>query len=175
MAEKIKKNGDSKDNNLDLLELAPPERTISYGESFLFRPDSCFVTLPDGRTAYPWIVGIPIYTKECAVDTDLPFTMIALALQEPCVALQDGAIVRVKKGETLVVTCTAALDIVKRMAEVPSDKGFVVWMRPKGKVEIKRGQSMWKWDVRIDPTLVAKPNLRFQLLPGEQLPAELQA
>lgn len=158
----------------ELATAAPDKgKTVSFGDTFLFRPDECYLERPDGTQFYPWLVGIPIYTREIDAD-ELPFTLVALSLVKPCIGLDsERKLVAVPAGETVVLTVTAALQIVEKIGSRDSDKSFVVWMRPKAKVDIGKGRSMWRWEVRVEPAPVARPNVSMQL--DGDLPPQLQA
>lgn len=125
-----------------------PEGVVSYGERFLYRPENCARTVGD-KTEYAMLAGIPFETMTFD-SANGEFTMIAIKLTRPTVALNRlRTPVLVKPGQTVVITKTAMLEAVERVALHPTLE-HEVFLKPVGKIDIGDGHTMWQWDVGID-------------------------
>lgn len=156
----------------DILNFAPKD-WLSYGERFLYKPDLCLVKNAEGKMVPAPLVGYPI--EQLQFENNFgDFSMVTISLTRPTVALnRKRELVRCERGASVVVTQTYALNILERLARHQTHS-FEVFMLPREKADIGGGQTMWIWDVQVNPKPIPRVRLDSGALPGDApLPAQL--
>jgi len=159
------------DPNADLFNQEAPADWVGTGNAFLYRPDAfvartvdgcmlCFNEV-DGKRVYtaPAIWGFPVDVRDNPT-ADPPFTSIFILLTKDTMAYADGSkekLQRISKGETVVITMTAALERVAELAQL-HDRSVEVFMRPIGQRRLPKQPSnkIWDWEVKENPIVHAR-------------------
>lgn len=148
------------------------EQTRSVSSGFLYRPEEC-------RQA-PFR-GFPMYLFQREDKTYGEYEQIAFLLTAPTVAIKDDKLVRVDAGDTLMVTATAAFQVLRNAAQHSKWTQEVI-VRGLGQKDVGRGEPMWNYSIEAVGKPVEKASLGGGggglMLPADtanaDLPAELQ-
>jgi hypothetical protein len=94
--------------------------------------------------------GYLLSTTHIVPKKGKPFDALIVHLLTPTFAYdREGELVRVEKGAEILIPVTATLQKVAAVCEKHRGKTFEFFIRPRAKVDIGAGQTMWTYDTRI--------------------------
>lgn len=158
MAKNRSENVNSADG-LDFEEAQIPEGSIDVGRDWpMYKPEQCKMKA---------IYGHLIDRVEMPPTENGDWEVAIVRLLAPTLAVERDDTVRVVGvGELIALPLTAANRDLNRFAAHP-EKIFALYIKPKAKVPLGKGKTMWTYDSRVDPS---KTYARGDLLVSSPLP-----